>query len=102
MPLIIMMHCMILLLREQMREYRGTLTEVGKNSPNRDRSTEENLDLFARMRAGEFKEGEYTLRAKIDMSSPSSTVFAMPIITVLVINGVSIQCMTSHTVSLMH
>jgi len=56
---------------EQMREYRGTLTEVGKNSPNRDRAIEENLDLFARMRAGEFKEGEYTLRAKIDMSSPN-------------------------------
>jgi len=56
---------------EQMREFRGTLTEVGKNSPSRDRSIKENLDLFTRMRAGEFKEGEYTLRAKIDMSSPN-------------------------------
>jgi len=56
---------------EQMREYRGTLKEVGKNSPSRNRSIEENLSLFERMRAGEFKEGEYTLRAKIDMSSPN-------------------------------
>ena len=56
---------------EQMREYRGTLTEAGKDSPSRLRPIEENLDLFTRMRAGEFKEGEYTLRAKIDMSSPN-------------------------------
>jgi len=56
---------------EQMREYRGTLTEPGKNSPNRDRPITESLDLFERMRAGEFKEGEYTLRAKIDMASPN-------------------------------
>jgi len=55
---------------EQMREYRGTLTEPGKDSPNRDRSIEDNLSLFGRMRAGEFKEGEYALRAKIDMASP--------------------------------
>ncbi len=55
---------------EQMREYRGTLKEPGKNSPYRDRSIEENLDLFTRMKAGEFKEGEHALRAKIDMSSP--------------------------------
>lgn len=55
---------------EEMRDYRGTLTEPGKNSPYRDRSVEENLDLFNRMRAGEFKEGEHVLRAKIDMSSP--------------------------------
>lgn len=54
---------------EQIREYRGTLTEPGKNSPDRDRSVEENLDLFARMKAGEFEEGEYCLRAKIDMSA---------------------------------
>lgn len=54
---------------EQIREYRGTLTEPGKNSPDRDRPVEESLDLFARMRAGEFAEGEYCLRAKIDMSS---------------------------------
>ncbi|MCL4133006.1 UNVERIFIED_CONTAM: hypothetical protein GTU68_063656 [Idotea baltica] len=59
---------------EQMREYRGTLTEAGKDSPNRDRAPAENLDLFNRMRAGEFKEGDYTLRAKIDMSSPNMTM----------------------------
>ena len=56
---------------EEMREYRGTLTEPGKNSPYRDRSIEENLDLFARMTAGEFADGERTLRAKIDMASPN-------------------------------
>jgi len=55
---------------DDMREYRGTLTEPGKNSPYRERSIEENLDLFARMKAGEFKEGEHVLRAKINMSSP--------------------------------
>ncbi len=54
---------------EQMREYRGTLTEPGQNSPYRDRAVEENLDLFERMRAGEFAEGERVLRAKIDMAS---------------------------------
>jgi len=56
---------------DQMREYRGTLTSPGKNSPDRERSIEENLDLFARMRAGEFGDGELSLRAKIDMSSPN-------------------------------
>jgi len=55
---------------EEIRQYRGTLTEPGKESPYRNRSVEENLDLFARMRAGEFEEGSRTLRAKIDMSSP--------------------------------
>jgi glutaminyl-tRNA synthetase len=54
---------------EQMREYRGTLTQPGKNSPFRDRTVEENLDLFARMKAGEFPDGVRTLRAKIDMSN---------------------------------
>jgi len=54
---------------EQMREYRGTLTQPGKNSPYRDRSIEENLDLFERMRKGEFPEGARTLRAKIDMGA---------------------------------
>lgn len=54
---------------EQVREYRGTLTEPGKNSPDRDRSVEENLDLFERMKNGEFEDGSYQLRAKIDMSS---------------------------------
>ena len=56
---------------EQIREYRGTLTEPGKNSPYRDRNVEENLDLFERMRAGEFPDGSRTLRAKIDMSHPN-------------------------------
>lgn len=56
---------------EEMREYRGTLTEPGKNSPYRDRSVEENLELFERMKNGEFKDGEKTLRAKIDMASPN-------------------------------
>jgi glutaminyl-tRNA synthetase len=54
---------------DQVREYRGTLTEPGRNSPWRDRSVEENLDLFRRMRAGEFADGAKTLRAKIDMAS---------------------------------
>ena len=54
-----------------MREYRGTLTEPGKNSPWRDRSVEENLDLFERMKNGEFPDGSHTLRAKIDMASPN-------------------------------
>ena len=54
---------------EQMRKYRGTLTEPGKNCPYRDRSVEENLDLFERMRAGEFEAGSRVLRAKIDMAS---------------------------------
>jgi glutaminyl-tRNA synthetase len=54
---------------EQMRAYRGTLTEPGRNSPHRERSVEENLDLFRRMRAGEFADGSKTLRAKIDMTS---------------------------------
>lgn len=56
---------------EQIREYRGTLTTPGKASPYRERCVEENLDLFKRMRAGEFKEGERVLRAKIDMASPN-------------------------------
>ena len=55
---------------DEIREYRGTLTEPGRNSPYRDRTVEENLDLFRRMRAGEFAEGSRVLRAKIDMASP--------------------------------
>jgi glutaminyl-tRNA synthetase len=54
---------------EEIRDYRGTLTEPGRESPDRNRSVEENLDLFTRMRAGEFEDGSRTLRAKIDMSS---------------------------------
>ncbi len=56
---------------EEIREYRGTLTEPGKESPYRHRSVEENLDLFRRMRAGEFADGVHVLRAKIDMASPN-------------------------------
>jgi len=56
---------------DEIRESRGTLTEPGTNSPYRDRSVEENLDLFQRMRAGEFKDGDHVLRAKIDMASPN-------------------------------
>lgn len=56
---------------EQIREYRGSFTEEGKDSPYRNRSIEENLDLFIRMKNGEFKEGEKVLRAKIDMKSPN-------------------------------
>ena len=56
---------------DQIREYRGTLTRPGKNSPFRERTIEENLDLFERMRAGEYKEGQHVLRAKIDMASPN-------------------------------
>ncbi|GAE29614.1 glutamine--tRNA ligase/YqeY domain fusion protein [Halalkalibacter hemicellulosilyticus] len=57
--------------QEEIRQYRGTLTEAGKDSPYRNRSIEENLDLFKRMRNGEFANGEKVLRAKIDMSSPN-------------------------------
>ncbi|TMO65725.1 glutamine--tRNA ligase [Pseudoalteromonas aurantia] len=64
---------------DQAREYRGTLTEAGKNSPHRDTSVEENLALFEKMRNGEFKEGECVLRAKIDMAS-SFMVLRDPII----------------------
>lgn len=56
---------------EEMRQYRGNLKEPGKNSPHRDRAIQANLDLFAKMRAGEFEDGKYSLRAKIDMSHPN-------------------------------
>jgi glutaminyl-tRNA synthetase len=56
---------------EEIRQYRGTLTEPGRNSPYRDRPVDENLNLFARMRAGEFEDGVHVLRAKIDMASPN-------------------------------
>ncbi|NLI53494.1 MAG: glutamine--tRNA ligase/YqeY domain fusion protein [Clostridiales bacterium] len=59
------------LTKDEMRAYRGTLTQPGKNSPYRDRPAEESLDLFTRMRAGEFADGTKTLRAKIDMASPN-------------------------------
>ena len=56
---------------DEIRSYRGTLTEPGRNSPYRDRPIEENLELFAKMRAGEFDDGAHVLRAKIDMASPN-------------------------------
>jgi glutaminyl-tRNA synthetase len=56
---------------DEIRDYRGTLTEPGRNSPHRDRSAEDNLDLFRRMRAGEFPDGTHVLRARIDMASPN-------------------------------
>jgi glutaminyl-tRNA synthetase len=56
---------------EEVRQYRGTLTEPGKESPHRDRPVEENLDLFRKMRAGQFRDGSHVLRAKIDMASPN-------------------------------
>jgi glutaminyl-tRNA synthetase len=59
---------------DEIREYRGTLTKPGKESPYRNRSVDENLDLFQRMRAGEFEEGTHVLRAKIDMTSPNITM----------------------------
>ena len=59
---------------DEIREHRGTLTKVGKDSPYRDRTVEENLDLFRRMRAGEFADGEHVLRAKIDMASANITM----------------------------
>jgi glutaminyl-tRNA synthetase len=59
---------------DEIREYRGTLTEPGKESPYRNRSVEENLSLFTRMRAGEFDDGTHVLRAKIDMASPNVTM----------------------------
>jgi glutaminyl-tRNA synthetase len=59
---------------DEIRAYRGTLTEPGKNSPYRDRSVEENIDLFSRMRAGEFADGAHVLRAKIDMASANITL----------------------------
>ena len=59
---------------DEIREYRGTLKQPGKNSPYRERSVEENLDLFERMKAGEFPDGSRTLRAKIDMASPNLTM----------------------------
>src|SRR5690606_19536482 len=87
---------------EQMREMRGTLTEPGTNSPYRDRSVEDNLDLFQRMRQGEFKDGDKVLRAKIDMSSPNinlrDQLCIVYLIQPIIIQGTSgayIRCMHS-------
>jgi len=59
---------------DEIRQYRGTLNEPGRESPYRNRTVEENLDLFERMRAGEFPDGSRVLRAKIDMGSPNVTM----------------------------
>lgn len=64
---------------EEIREYRGDFTTPGRNSPYRERSVEENLDMFHRMRAGEFSDGQHTLRAKIDMASPNPVLRDPPI-----------------------
>ncbi len=83
---------------DEMREYRGTLTQPGKNSPWRERSVEENLDLFERMRAGEFADGEKVLRAKIDMAHPNM-LFRDPILatTGRAVAGVSTPCTITPT-----
>ena len=82
---------------EQMREYRGTLTEPGKESPYRNRSVEENLDLFERMKNGEFEDGARVLRAKIDMASPNMNMRDPGSIIPCIIrperNGAFIRCM---------
>ena len=88
---------------EQMREYRGTLKEPGKESPYRNRSVEENLKLFEEMREGKYEDGEKVLRAKIDMASPNINM-RDPIIYRVArmthhnteINGVFIRCMILH------
>ncbi len=93
---------------DEMREYRGTLTEPGKNSPYRDRSVEENLALFERMKNGEFAEGTLSLRAKIDMASPFM-VMRDPVLYRIKFashhqtgdNGAFTQCTISLTVFLM-
>ena len=89
---------------DEIRAYRGTLTEPGKESPFRTRSIDENLDLFARMRAGEFEDGAHVLRAKIDMTSPNltcaircSTASGGRITTARATRGASIRCTTSRT-----
>jgi len=91
---------------EEIKEYRGAFGKPGKNSPYRDRSVEENLGLFERMRAGEFEDGAHVLRAKIDMTSgnmnlrdPSCTASSTPPITGRGTSGVSIRCTIGPTVS---
>jgi glutamyl/glutaminyl-tRNA synthetase len=86
---------------EEIRQYRGTLTVPGEDSPYRNRSVEENLDLFSRMRAGEFADGTHVLRAKIDMASGninlrdrSCIAFSTCHITVQAMPGAYILCMT--------
>jgi len=89
---------------DEIREYRGSFTEPGKESPYRNRSVDENLDLFERMRAGEFEDGDHVLRARIDMVSPN-IVMRDPVIyrikkdptTGRETSGSSIPCMTLPT-----
>ena len=88
---------------EQIREYRGTLTEPGKNSPYRDRTPEENLQLFREMKEGKYPDGSKVLRAKIDMTSGNINMRIQFFIVsqewniiIQETNGVSIQCMTLH------
>lgn len=92
---------------DEIREYRGTLTEPGKNSPYRDRSIEENLDLFERMKNGEFPDGSKVLRAKIDMASPNINMrdpiiyrIARMTTTTQVTSGAFTLCMTLHILSM--
>ena len=87
---------------DQMREYRGTLTEPGRPSPHRDRGVDENLDLFRRMRSGEFPDGAHVLRAKIDMASPNINLrdpalyrFGTRNITARARRGASTRCTTT-------
>ena len=84
---------------DEIREYRGTLTEPGKNSPYRERSIEENLDLFKRMTDGEFPDGAKVLRAKIDMASPNLNMRDPVIyrITERAISGLFTRCTILHT-----
>ncbi len=91
---------------EEVRKYRGTLKEPGRNSPYRNRTARENLDLFRRMKSGEFPGGSRTLRAKIDMASPNMNMRDPAIYRILHHshhrtgdNGASIPCMTSPTAS---
>ena len=87
---------------DQIREYRGTLTEPGKESPYRNRTVEENLQLFEEMKEGKYADGEKVLRAKIDMASPNMNMRDPVIYRVAHMthhrtgdNGASIRCMTS-------
>ena len=93
---------------EEIRKYRGTLTDAGREGPDRNRSVEENLELFERMRAGEFPDGTRTLRAKIDMASPNLNMRDPVIyrilhasITAQAINGAYTRCMILLTASQM-
>ena len=89
------------LTKDEMRAYRGTLTQAGKNSPYRDRPVAENLDLFERMRGGEFADGTKTLRAKIDMASPNINMRDPALYRIKHVShhqtGASTRCMTLPT-----